>query len=287
MARTSNITFGQVAQIADAMKAAGTRPTARAVRERIGSGSMGTIHNLLKQWQGKGPSEDDEDKPDLPQHVTEAIMDFVQTMTAERIEDMADQLRDAQEAADDLARENERYSEEIENAENIIIGLRAELARLEGINGQLNEQMKQEQLLSLDKDGEIRDWRHFTNEARQKAAVAVAQRDALEQQLADAKATAREWQQQAQTRDGILTQRERENAALQSALNEASRRLEEQCKQPTTKPAASRKAPAKNTEQMQLIDSPKPAPSSPRKAKTSAKKEKPSSDAGSTATVTS
>lgn len=35
MARTSNITFGQVAQIADAMKAAGNRPTARAVRERI------------------------------------------------------------------------------------------------------------------------------------------------------------------------------------------------------------------------------------------------------------
>ena len=33
MARTTNITFGQVAAIADAMKAAGTRPTARAVRD--------------------------------------------------------------------------------------------------------------------------------------------------------------------------------------------------------------------------------------------------------------
>lgn len=287
MARTSNITFGQVAQIADAMKAAGTRPTARAVRERIGSGSMGTIHNLLKQWQGKGPSEDDEDKPDLPQHVTEAIMDFVQTMTAERIEDMADQLRDAQEAADDLARENERYSEDLENTENIAVGIRAELARLQGINEQLRSQIEKANQMIQEEKEKSAIAENLAYGVRQEAAVASAMVQSLEQQLQDAKQSAQDWRGQAETLNKQITQRERENAALQSALNQASRQLEEQCKQPTTKPAASRKAPAKNTEQMQLIDSPKPAPSSPRKAKTSAKKEKPSSDAGSTATVTS
>lgn len=285
MARTSNITFGQVAQIADAMKAAGTRPTARAVRERIGSGSMGTIHNLLKQWQGKGPSEDDEDKPDLPQHVTDAIMDFVQTMTAERIEDMAEQLRDAQDAADDLARENERYSDQLDAGEETANTYRAEIGRLKGIIEQLRAQLDAANLIAQEEKKKVEYTEEFLHAARQQAAVAGAKHEALEQQLADAKTTAREWQHQAQTRDNILTQRERENAALQSALNEATRRLEEQCKQqPTKKPAASRKAPARNTAQMPLIDSPKPAPSSPRKAKTSVRKAKPLSDAGSTAT---
>lgn len=284
MARTSNITFGQVAQIADAMKAAGTRPTARAVRERIGSGSMGTIHNLLKQWQGKGPGEDNEDKPDLPQHVTEAIMDFVQTMTAERIEDMAEQLRDAQEAADDMARENERYNEQIEAAEETANSYRSEIGRLQGIIEQIRGEIeKANQMIQL-KDSEIADWRHFTNEARQKAAVAAARQEAADERTRMAEKHAEDAKKFAADMAQRTTNLERENAALQSALNEASRRLEEQCKQPTTKPAASQKAPAKNTAQMPLIDSPKPAPSSPRKAKTSAKKEKPSSGDGKTET---
>lgn len=109
MARTSNITFGQVAAIADAMKAAGTRPTARAVRERIGSGSMGTIHKLLQQWQGKGNETDEDSEPaELPAHIQNALMDFIGTEIATACEPLNMELEAAKEAAEDIALDNER-----------------------------------------------------------------------------------------------------------------------------------------------------------------------------------
>ncbi|WP_153132878.1 DNA-binding protein [Dechloromonas hortensis] len=110
MARTTNITFGQVAQIADAMKAAGTRPTARAVRERIGSGSMGTIHKLLQQWTGKASEADEDQSPELPSSIASALMDFVSTQVAEACEPLNEELAAAREAADALAEDNERQT---------------------------------------------------------------------------------------------------------------------------------------------------------------------------------
>lgn len=284
MARTSNITFGQVAQIADAMKAAGTRPTARAVRERIGSGSMGTIHNLLKQWQGKGPSEDNEEKPDLPQHVTDAIMDFVSTMTGERIEDMTEQLRDAQDAADDLARENDRYYEQLNASEESAYSYRSEIGRLQGIIEQLRGELEKANGIIQEEKAKVADEQHWTNAARQQAAVAGARLEAAEVRTQMAEKFCKDVRDFANEQAKRLTALERENAALQSALNEASRRPEDQCKPQLKKPTPSRKAPAKNTAQMPLIDSQKPAPSSPQPVKKSAKKAKPLSDAGNTET---
>jgi chromosome segregation ATPase len=110
MARTSNITFGQVAAIADAMKAAGNRPTARAVRERIGSGSMGTIHNLLKQWSGKEQADEEGDAAELPSHIQSALMDFIGTEIATACEPLNEELQAAKEAADAIAEDNERLN---------------------------------------------------------------------------------------------------------------------------------------------------------------------------------
>lgn len=110
MARTSNITFGQVAAIADAMKAAGTRPTARAVRESIGSGSLGTIHKLLQQWTGKGNAQDEgeTEAAELPMHIQNALMDFVGTEIATACEQINEELQAASEALDDIAQDNQR-----------------------------------------------------------------------------------------------------------------------------------------------------------------------------------
>ena len=115
MARTSNITFGQVAQIADAMKAAGNRPTARSIRERIGSGSMGTIHRLLQQWQGKASEQDEEtEAAELPQHIQTALMDFIGTEIATACEPINEELQGAKDAAEELAGENVRLEAVIE-----------------------------------------------------------------------------------------------------------------------------------------------------------------------------
>lgn len=109
MARTSNITFGQVAAIADAMKAAGNRPTARSIRERIGSGSMGTIHRLLQQWQGKATEQDEEtEAAELPQHIQSALMDYIGTEIATACEPINEELQAAKEAAEHIADENIR-----------------------------------------------------------------------------------------------------------------------------------------------------------------------------------
>jgi len=145
MARTSTITFGQVAQIADAMKAAGNRPTARAVRERIGSGSMGTIHKLLQQWQGKASEadEDSEAAAELPMHIQNALMDFIGTEIATACEPINEELQAAKEAAEELATENERLSRLIETLEkdsyNAEMARSSEKARADALHRELAE----------------------------------------------------------------------------------------------------------------------------------------------------
>ena len=51
MPREASITYEQVAAIADSIKASGGKPNPRQVRERHGSGSLGTIHKLFQQWE--------------------------------------------------------------------------------------------------------------------------------------------------------------------------------------------------------------------------------------------
>lgn len=131
MARTSNITFGQVAAIADAMKAAGNRPTARAVRERIGSGSMGTIHKFLQQWQGNNSAEGIE-APELPESIASALMDFVYTEIATACEPLNGLLRHAKEDADEIALENVRLHAIHEQLNDDITHLMRELATAKG-----------------------------------------------------------------------------------------------------------------------------------------------------------
>lgn len=111
MARTSEISFAQVAQIADTMQAAGHRPTARAIRERIGSGSMGTIHRLLNQWNGKTARETK--TPELPDSIGAALMDFVQTEIATACEPIREALEAAREEAAHLAENNETLARDI------------------------------------------------------------------------------------------------------------------------------------------------------------------------------
>lgn len=131
MARTSTITYGQVAQIADAMKAAGHRPTARSVRERIGSGSMGTIHKLLSQWAGTAPVEDVE-APELPESIAMALMEFVSTEVATACEPLARELLSYREEAKALAEENERLEKIIADLEEARVRAENRAAMAEG-----------------------------------------------------------------------------------------------------------------------------------------------------------
>lgn len=51
----SGITYEQVAAVADVLAAENGNATLKAVRERLGTGGMGTIHRHLTTWQANRP----------------------------------------------------------------------------------------------------------------------------------------------------------------------------------------------------------------------------------------
>ena len=145
MARTTKIDFAQVAQIADSMTAAGSRPTARAVRERIGSGSMGTIHKLLQQWAGKTSAESIErEAAELPASIAEAFSDYVATAIAEACEPLANAATDARLDCEAMAAENERLEKIITDMETENAALREQREFSIGESQAIRQQMEAE-----------------------------------------------------------------------------------------------------------------------------------------------
>jgi colicin import membrane protein len=67
MAR-AGITYDQVARAAEEMKSAKENPTLKAIRDRLGSGGMGTIHKHLTAW-----SENQPKAPPVPVAIPESI----------------------------------------------------------------------------------------------------------------------------------------------------------------------------------------------------------------------
>ncbi len=136
MPREATISYEQVAAIADAIKASGSKPNPRMIRERHGSGSLGTIHKLFQQWEA-GQSRQIEAALALPPALQRAILEFMdQELTSARAE-LESKLMDAQQAANDLAAENERQASQIETLETTVEDLQGEKATLAGRVSQL------------------------------------------------------------------------------------------------------------------------------------------------------
>ena len=81
MGREANITPDQVHAIADAIRAEGGKPTLRAVRERLGTGSMGTVSKHLQQWKA-GQERQAATELALPPALQRAVLDFMATELA-------------------------------------------------------------------------------------------------------------------------------------------------------------------------------------------------------------
>ena len=77
MGREATISYEQVAAAADTMKATGSKPTSRAIRERIGNiGSMGTINRHLQAWRA-GQERQIASTLSLPAALQRSILDFM------------------------------------------------------------------------------------------------------------------------------------------------------------------------------------------------------------------
>ena len=131
MAREATITQEQVNAAADAIRASGTKPTARAVREAVGGGSMATVLKLLQVWQS-GQVRVEEGPVVLPAGLQRALVDFIGQEVASAKTDLQSDLVVAQQANSDLIAESERQASTIElQAENLET-LQAEKAELAG-----------------------------------------------------------------------------------------------------------------------------------------------------------
>jgi len=227
MARTSNITFGQVAQIADAMKAAGTRPTARAVRERIGSGSMGTIHNLLKQWQGNGSNAEETEAAELPEHIQAALMDFIGTEIATACEPLNDELQAAKAAADDIAQENERlhhaFAQQGTELESNLAALAVARGQLQEVKAELSEIKTERDKIRHDYTAALRE---LDNRERQLEMFAGSHQEllVLKEQHRDALASLHETEKNAAVLSAQLEAEKKTSNELDARLKTAESR---------------------------------------------------------------
>jgi len=137
MGREATITYEQVAAAADTMKAAGTKPTSRAIRERLGNvGSMGTINKLLQAWK-TGQERQIANALALPATLQRAILDFMDQELTSAKATLETELAEQQQEAADLATENERQAADIEDKNETVTALHAELATLQGRIGQM------------------------------------------------------------------------------------------------------------------------------------------------------
>ena len=132
MGREATITYEQVAAAADAMHIAGSKPTSRAIRERLGNtGSMGTVNKLLQAWKASQERQIAHALA-LPAPLQRAILEFMGQELAGAKATLEAELADQQQEATDLATENERQASDIEDKAETITTLQAELANLQG-----------------------------------------------------------------------------------------------------------------------------------------------------------
>lgn len=131
MPREASITYDQVANYAEGIKAEGGKPTPRLIRDRHGSGSFGTIHRLFQQWESKQALAI-EATLTLPPSLQRSILEFVRHELSVGRADLESRLIQAAAGAEDLATENERQAILIESQLHTIELLQAENAMLEG-----------------------------------------------------------------------------------------------------------------------------------------------------------
>lgn len=136
MVREATITQEEVNAVADSIRAVGGKPTARAVREQLGQGSMATVLRLLQVWQA-GQGRAPETPVVLPLALQRSLVDFIGQEVASAKLLLEQDLVSAQQAQKDLIAENETQLAAIEGLQTTLDELSVEHSQLEGRSAQL------------------------------------------------------------------------------------------------------------------------------------------------------
>ena len=141
MGRESVITQEEVKVVADQLRATGAKPTARAVREALGGGSMATVLKHLQVWQGR-QVRPPETQAVLPVGLQRALVDFIAQEVASAKVTLETDLVTAQQANQDLIAESERLAAALEREQSTVESLQADKAELSGRLGQLTKDLE-------------------------------------------------------------------------------------------------------------------------------------------------
>lgn len=154
MPRAATITQDHVNAIANQLNAKGIKPTVRLVIAEHGSGSQGTVHPMLKNWErGHRPAAEGVTlSPVLVRMLQEHFTQEVARATSE----VQVQLADSEEAAGDLARENKAQANLLDQREEEIGKLTDGTAAMQGRFNQLERELMavQEEAARLRGDAE-------------------------------------------------------------------------------------------------------------------------------------
>jgi septal ring factor EnvC (AmiA/AmiB activator) len=141
MARELLITQSDVNAVADRIQAAGGKPTARAVREALGAGSMATVLKCLQVWQGKQAPHADTPSA-IPPQLERLLAGFVAQEVAAAKAAVEEDLATAQQANGDLIVESERQAAALTASEAENAALRSEGDELRGRLAQLSTELE-------------------------------------------------------------------------------------------------------------------------------------------------
>lgn len=130
MARDS-VAREQVFAAAESLVARGEKPTSRAVREELGTGSMSTVLGHLRAWQARR-DEPPAPRAELPPAMLNMLSEFVGREIAKARAEIEEALGEARTSIGDLLREAQARDEALDEAGAEIAALRDERERLEG-----------------------------------------------------------------------------------------------------------------------------------------------------------
>lgn len=198
MGREASITENQVHAAANAIRAEGGTPTLRAVRERLGAGSMGTVSKHLQQWKA-GQERQTSTELALPPALQRSVLDFMATELAAARAPLEAELAEQQQTSVDLATENERQVITIERQAADMEVLAADKAAAEGKAGQLAAD------LAGAKEEAARE-RQAAEQARTELAKAMLRLEAMPRMDADLVAIRAELAQERKARIGAEQQ---------------------------------------------------------------------------------
>lgn len=140
MAREPLITQADVSAVADRIQAAGGKPTARAIREALGVGSMATVLKYLQVWQG-GQAPRPETPPTIPPQLERLLAGFIGQEVATTRAVVEEALAAAEQANGDLIVESERQAAALVASEEENARLRSEAAELRGRLAQMSDDL--------------------------------------------------------------------------------------------------------------------------------------------------